>query len=652
MANLTELKSLFDIFNRNIEFVIPDYQRGYSWGPRQRNDLWEDIANITSGRSHYTGMFTFCVDKDNKNILYVVDGQQRMTTLIILINELLKRIELSVDDYTTVDECIKKYLYTIPLNGLLSSCKYRFQYANGDSSNVFFRKNILGLDITEEDIPNTLYTNNLQAAQQEFAKKIEDKPQYYLRDLFKKVTEQLKFHEYVINDESDVHVTFETMNNRGKGLSTLELLKNRLIYLTTLYSDEELDNISALSLRATINIAWKGIYQYLGKSVSKVFNDDLFLKDHWIMYFRYDRKTAMVFKDDLLSRYFTSSRVYTKELKPKEIENYVFSLQKSIKVWFNINCPNESEIAENEKIWLTRLNRVGIGSFRPLIMAAYLQNNGNIELLLKACERFRFLISSMTERRSNTADNEFYKLAQQYYSSQDPKICNLVDSVNRQTNRWFNFDIFVSTCVDRYKKASGFYSWKGLRYFLFEYERTLQMSSQDKKCKCEWNNFVNNQNDVTSIEHIYPQTPTDPYWIERFVTDNDKALVNSLGNLLLLSIGKNIKVRNFSFEVKKETKYNSDGTISYNGYNNGSYSEHVVANEKEWTPKQIIDRGKILLDFLVDHWEIDRGLLTEKHISQILNKDDDATSTPLIQNSLEDDEVDDYLEEGDVVENQ
>ena len=76
----------------------------------------------------------------------------------------------------------------------------------------------------------------------------------------KELTKRFLFNEYVIKDEFDVFVAFETMNNRGKPLSDLELLKNRLIYLTTLYSDDELDAAERRSLRDAINAARRTIF--------------------------------------------------------------------------------------------------------------------------------------------------------------------------------------------------------------------------------------------------------------------------------------------------------------------------------------------------------------------------------------------------------
>ena len=227
------LKSLSDIFVNDVQFIVPDYQRGYSWGQEQLDDLWEDLENISGNRSHYTGMFTFCKSESGDRCYSIVDGQQRMTTLIILINELLKKIEGGIPNGDSVEKYKEIYLYKLRYGAI--SLDYRFRYGVDEPSDAFFKTEILGqVDSSSPLHPkDTLYTKNLKFAKKYFADKIKDMDQAALADVFKKVTERLKFNEYMIDDINDVYVTFETMNNRGKSLSTLELLKNRLIYLST-----------------------------------------------------------------------------------------------------------------------------------------------------------------------------------------------------------------------------------------------------------------------------------------------------------------------------------------------------------------------------------------------------------------------------------
>lgn len=618
MATTKEsLRKLSQIFTDTVKFIVPDYQRGYSWGVDQLDALWEDLENLSEPRTHYTGMFTF--SKNEAADTYdVVDGQQRMTTLVILINEMLSRIEGGIAGGMSVEDYKKKYLFSQKYGSI--QLDYRFQYSVDNPSDVFFKTKILCTEDTAALLQpeDTLYTKNLKNAKDYFAEKLSSMSPEGIKSLFLKVTEQLLFNEYLIEDIDDVYVTFETMNNRGKQLSTLELLKNRLIYLTTLYAHRsENDPIvqgNVKSLRTNINNAWKTIYEYLGKSTKKILNDDLFLKDHWIMYFRYDRKKSKVFKKDLLSEYFTAKKVLNNTLKIETINNYVLNLQKSIVVWFNINCPEESSLAVDTKEWLTRLNRVGIGSFRPLLMAAYLkQNSHDVLPLVKACERFRFLVSSVSERRSNTADSHFYSLAHTYFES--TVAMDLVTNVDTQTMRWTNVKMFINNSVERYQKNNGFYSWKGLRYFLYEYEKHLQGNAD---VKVQWEIFENNQSTKVSIEHIYPQTPTDEYWSSRFTTIEHQNLRHSLGNLLLLSKSKNSALQNDPFPTKKHTVRDDNGEILYHGYDNGSYSEIAVAAKNDWTPDEIVQRGKEMLSFMSTHWNVNQQFSNDE-LNKLLN---------------------------------
>ena len=109
MAN-SNLKTLSEIFNEKI-FKVPDYQRGYSWGEQQLEDLWRDIDNLPLGKLHYTGMIT--VDIQDRKIYHVIDGQQRLTSLIIFIKNILDRYtEEWITDDLEKSEAIKKYLYS------------------------------------------------------------------------------------------------------------------------------------------------------------------------------------------------------------------------------------------------------------------------------------------------------------------------------------------------------------------------------------------------------------------------------------------------------------------------------------------------------------------------------------------------------------
>src|SRR5262245_39527341 len=122
-----QLSSLSKIFTERL-FRIPDYQRGYSWTTKQLSDFWDDLAQINEEKSHYTGVLTLeQVDKptytkweDDTWIikaksyepLYVVDGQQRLTTSLILIQVILENMTPdSKLNYTPVEDIRRKFIF-------------------------------------------------------------------------------------------------------------------------------------------------------------------------------------------------------------------------------------------------------------------------------------------------------------------------------------------------------------------------------------------------------------------------------------------------------------------------------------------------------------------------------------------------------------
>ncbi len=297
-------------------------------------------------------------------------------------------------------------------------------------------------------IQETFYTLNLENAKHFFKENLQNYFETYglteIETLFKKVTQNLMFNVYEISDDFDVFVAFETMNNRGKKLSNLELLKNRLIYLTTLYDEKELKTDERNSLREKINDAWKEVYYQLGRNKKNPLNDDDFLVAHWIMYFQYTREKGDDYIRFLLEQKFTPQNIYAKtevklsslqefeevrededtdqeeveingeeevivmrsQLAPKEIEDYVNSLKAAAVHWYNTHNPvNNPDLTKQESLWIDRLNRIGIIYFRPLVTVAYLSKNVNPDKrvqLFRAIERFIFITFRLSRAFQHT----------------------------------------------------------------------------------------------------------------------------------------------------------------------------------------------------------------------------------------------------------
>lgn len=293
MQTLESLKSIF----KDRIFKIPDYQRGYSWQKRQLKDFWEDVINLPNDRFHYTGLLSLKqVSKEDYNSdkwiaerwlindrgfkpFHIVDGQQRLTTLVIFVSEIINLVKSLPENIGKKDSEI--YLGTFSLQQIKEEYlvvqmppqfivnTYKFSYETDNPSFEYLRHKILG-EPDAGTITETFYTLNLENAKQFFESNLKNFYETYglseIEGLFKKLTQNLMFNLHEIQDDFDVFVAFETMNNRGKKLSNLELLKNRLIYLTTLYESYELSNDERDILRSDINNAWKEVYYQLGRN--------------------------------------------------------------------------------------------------------------------------------------------------------------------------------------------------------------------------------------------------------------------------------------------------------------------------------------------------------------------------------------------------
>lgn len=682
---MNELESLKGIFKDRI-FKIPDYQRGYAWTTRQLKDFWEDLVNLPSDRFHYTGLLS--LKRVDKNIwenwnderwliedrgfkpFYIVDGQQRLTTFVIFIqaiSELLKNIPGNSEK--TEDEI---YLGSFSLKSIKEEYlvverppqfiirTYKFSYETDNPSFKYLRYKVF-LESNSGTIQETFYTLNLENAKRFF---IENLHNYYdkyglleIEVLFKKITQNLMFNVYEISEEFDVFVAFETMNNRGKKLSNLELLKNRLIYLTTLYDERELKNDERISLRKKINDAWKEVYFQLGRNKKNPLNDDDFLIAHWIMYFQYTREKGDDYIRFLLEQKFTPQSIYAKteiklgtlqkieeiredeendqeevetnekeevmvwrsKLSPKEIEDYVNSLKSAAVHWYNTHNPvNNSDLTSEESLWIDRLNRIGIIYFRPLITASFLNKDivsKDRVRLLKAIERFIFVVFRLSRAFSSYRNSEFYKAARQIGRNElsindiilrlgeRMDYCFYIPEESEET--YFDYTYFQKFIEKKFKSGSGFYDWNGLRYFLYEYEieKVRQRGSQ----KIDWKLFVKSEKDKVSIEHIYPQTPTHKCWKDSFKGYKKSQILyfqGTLGNLLPLSQSINSSLQNDCFDEKKKAIYNEKNEKIRQGYSDGSHSEIEVSRYEDWTPEAIFDRGNKLLEFMEKRWDL------------------------------------------------
>ncbi len=662
MSDNSNLHSIDKLLKNAEIFRIPDYQRGYAWQTKQCNDFWEDLKRIVENNDpevlHYIGVISLQtiewdslksknefsdklekLKKEEYKLFHIVDGQQRITTVIILLGLFLNS-KFQLDKDTSNESYLKKLLFIYEDTFAL----YKFGYEADDPSFRFFKENIISMpekwnDIGKLDSPliNTFYTNNLQNAKKFFAEKIEDLLKTKGEKEVKKYFDALRLRfvgiKNVINKNLNIYMIFETMNSRGIDLSNMELLKNRLIYLSTLLPKEKTvgENL--------INEAWKIIYKFLGFNINNSLSDDEFLRNHWIMYQNYSRREEEFYKNDLLSNVFIVQNINhsdpEKEVSKKSIEKYVNSLQISIGKWFIMHDPNSDHIKrfftaanipadeknaiagfdpnwEKIKSELLRTNRLGMRYFEPLVLAAFLEkeNIPNLPKLLQTIERFIFLSFYISMRRSDYGSSTFYPLARDLYHAKiidketDTKT-NLAYAISI-INQWSNSSIinesnkydmesFIVYIKDLFQRdiTSGFRNWNGIHYFLQEYENRLRdknkldlISDAYSRADVEFiASYVKSGRDNENVDKIIKDYKKKEHWKD-YSKDQVKKILCSLGNLTFA------EEKDIVLESRKEL---------------AKWKE-----SDEMTPSGILKRGLHLLKFMEERWAINLGDINDK----------------------------------------
>ncbi len=306
-----ELLDLDGVMAKGV-FEIPSYQRGYAWQMGQLKDFWNDLEHVSKlgDKFHYMHSLTLReLENDFENSAFeIIDGQQRLATSLILLGLLAKTTQNKDPKYSLINlEPILSYKYY----GL----------------NEAFRA------ITEEEkdleaFKTSFYAKNLIEAYAFFQEKIRNLPNTTLNKLLDALAKKMLFSVVGLNDNRiDPFSSFETINNRGKDLSTLELLKNRLHFV----AHKICDGKKLEKLQQEINNTYTLIYHDL-----RQFEDahlESFLK-HFVAYY-YGEKGD--FKKRLLEMEFNAHKRYTDNTnfddEYEKIDDLLFYLSYSSKVW-------------------------------------------------------------------------------------------------------------------------------------------------------------------------------------------------------------------------------------------------------------------------------------------------------------------------------
>ncbi|MCQ2778081.1 DUF262 domain-containing HNH endonuclease family protein [Helicobacter pylori] len=563
-------------------FEIPSYQRGYAWQERQLKDFWNDLEHVSKlgDKFHYMHSLTLgeLENEFESSAFEIIDGQQRLATSLILLGLLAKTTQNKDPKYSLIN-----------LEPILSYKYYGLSEA--------FRA------ITEEEkdlkaFKTSFYAKNLIDAYAFFKEKISDTSVGTLEKMFDALIKKMLFSVVGLNDNRiDPFSSFETINNRGKDLSTLELFKNRLHFV----AHKICDGKKLEKLQQEINNTYTLIYHDL-----RQFEDDHlegFLK-HFVAYY-YGEKGD--FKERLLNTAFDAHKKYDDLYDEYEkINDLLLHLSYSSKVWYFLHTLDDEELRIEitpkmrgllEK--MRHLNALSDNAFLPLLLSLLtIQRAGKsaneqpyttqeLEGLLEYLERFGFLIYGVADGKK-TAKNEWIELAFKAfrafrYGEENIVIEDLPTLEKNFFNKTKNSALeLLEEAIHSKKNTEKWYRWgKALNYLLYEYELCHNPETT-----------LNFDSSTESIEHILPQNPDQGYSTKEKSWAKNPHIVHALGNLLLIPKNANSSLSNKPFEEKRKQ------------YLKGSYSEKEVAKNASFGVAQIKERSEKLLDFLIARYRI------------------------------------------------
>lgn len=581
--NPHSLINLKELFLEKKELLIPTYQRGYSWdtqvdakrnnvSSRQVNDLFEDVKKLVEGKdgnAHYTGAIYLQSKGEGKT--YIVDGQQRLLTLSLFLSRIYAHLENKESSPFFRPE-------GVPV----------IRYESQDSNHATAYLNIMGItslkfpdSIRAEEngkrlFPESFYTIKLYEAAKFFDDTVEPFSQETLEKYYKALFSRLYFSIIDISSfkakdaeqeyNFDVNLVFEGINNRGKPLSTLELLKNRLVYLVTSFKNED----RAKNLRAQIDKTFSNVYRNLGRTDNALDGDALLLNLERIL------GKCAVSRNDLSKKLFKDLYAPGKKDEEYKLGEDLENLSKASDYWGDIFDPVRSSLLNDEEKKAMESCNAAIGShnsLRGLLLASMFhkqkhpeENLANFlfEVTRYSFLTFNFFLSREDEDRVNgvSFDTFVYNNLAKSIFKEEMSLEKAIETIKERTKkREGKIESAIKTFKTLFEEKSSFYSWTGTSFLLAEYAINRH--------KAPLNEIIAYRKMATSLEHILPQTyfpVMDWFRLYPYSNMNDckKYVVGALGNLLLVSPSLNTRASNKTF-VQKADIYRKDENKSAYG---------------------------------------------------------------------------------------
>lgn len=606
--------TIADIFSINSDRVyrIPKYQREYTWGLNEWNALFNDVTENDFG--YFLGSY-ICVNGGSLSgtILEVIDGQQRFTSITLLLTALYEKLashrsDLDDDDLTDLAN----------LKNELANKKQKFA-ANGGKNTEFTQRLVLqkqnlndedyafilsdvGIITLKKNKPANFGNRRIAKAYRHFCKLIDEEVLELKQDnshmsdvgaLFQIVR---KFESVVlvgieVDTNKDAYMLFESLNHRGVPLSALDLIKNTLI------------------AQAEASLNADNAYEQWKQILSDVGQDDYAVQE------RFFRQYYNAFRDELNKPYTSSGKMYylgylatrttLLDIYEKMIKSNYSTLLNDIteKAKKYSIIVNNSEDEYSYTSALQNLARIS-GAPSYMLLLYILSNQKELALTDDNVNSVITILITFFVRRNLTDVPNTRKLTQLFIDiiaalrkKQGEDIVALIHSELRAVS--------ATDAMFEEKLRGPIYEEnpEAARFVLCSIESQHQtreiysdLWSRDSSNKYIW-----------TIEHIFPEGENIPQeWID-MIADGDKEkakklrieYVHTLGNLTVTGYNQNLS--NMSFEQKRDRK--SKDKSKEMGYRNGLYLNSDVVINETWTIGKIKNRTDKLVKILLDMYK-------------------------------------------------
>ena len=491
-------QSLAELLGNGVKYVVPRFQRDYSWEQEQWEDLWTDIQNLEQEGYHYMGYIV--LQRKSQYDFEVIDGQQRLVTLSLLVLAAMQHIQQLVEKNEDVEnnqerlkEITGRYIGSKDIVSLRVSSRLTL-----NRNNERFYKDICS-NLRVPQSRGTTVTNKLLSKAFSFfcSKEIGGRGED-IGVFINQFSSRLIFTKIVVQDSLNAYKVFETLNARGVQLSTPDLLKN---YIFSVVSQN--DNVSDETLD-DLDETWSTILSQLG---GNNFTD--FVRYH------HNSHRAFSTKREL----FKSVRqLYT---LPEQAHGYLQSLLDTAPVYASLSEPYDEWWQRDGGRYRDAIHFLeGLKLFR--IRQPY-------TVLMAAFQKFQ--------------PDEFIKTLKYLYflSIRYNVICRY--SANEQEKRYNNISMQISS--GKFQRASHVKNSSDYRAIYptdeafknaFEYSKMPSRRSSKKirfllaDIESRSGQRVNYLD--TTLEHICPYNP-DQGWYQYF-GEGANDIANRLGNMVLL----------------------------------------------------------------------------------------------------------------------